>query len=310
MTSARSRLKPNLTTLVVAVVCLLIGILLAHAWRSGDTVGAEPSTLVPQGIASLEDAFVQIAETAEPSVVTVQTETTRIVTSRDPFEFFRSPLEDDPFFRRFFGEPRSEEPSEGQREYRSYGGGSGVGTAAIQLVKAAGGTAVVTAGAEEKCRRCCELGADVAVNYRDAEADWVAQAKRITAGEGVDVVLDSIGAPYLERNLAALKPGGRLVLIGLMGGAKGEIGLGPLLIRRLQLIGSTLRARPAEEKAPIVEYFQQRFGAALERGEIGPVVDRVLPLEQAKTTVEDALEDMAARGCTRASISARPIPLT
>jgi putative PIG3 family NAD(P)H quinone oxidoreductase len=162
-----------------------------------------------------------------------------------------------------------------------HGGGSGVGTAAIQLVKAAGGTAVVTAGTEEKCRRCCELGADLAVNYRDAEADWVAQAKQMTGGEGVDVVLDSIGAPYLERNLAALKPGGRLVVIGLMGGAKGEIGLGPLLIRRLQLIGSTLRARPAEEKASIVAYFLQRFGAALERGEIGPTVDRVLPLEQA-----------------------------
>jgi putative PIG3 family NAD(P)H quinone oxidoreductase len=172
-----------------------------------------------------------------------------------------------------------------------HGGGSGIGTAAIQLVKAAGGTVVVTAGTEEKCRRCRELGADVAVNYRagggeadgggQGNGDWAAQAKQATGGQGVDVVLDSIGAPYLARNLSVLKVGGRLVVIGLMGGAKGEIALGALLMRRLQLIGSTLRARPVEEKASIVEFFQQRFGAALERGEIGPVVDRVLPLEQA-----------------------------
>ena len=160
-----------------------------------------------------------------------------------------------------------------------HGGGSGIGTAAIQLVKAAGGRIVVTAGSEEKCARCRELGADLAVNYRDG--DFVAACRELTGGRGVDVVLDSIGAPYLARNLAALAVGGRLALIGLMGGARGEIDLGPLLVRRLQLIGSTLRARPVAEKAAIVAGFAARFGPALADGRIRPIVDRVLPLEQA-----------------------------
>jgi putative PIG3 family NAD(P)H quinone oxidoreductase len=160
-----------------------------------------------------------------------------------------------------------------------HGGGSGIGTAAIQLVKAAGATVVITAGSEEKCRRCRELGADAAVDYRTG--DFVAEARGATGGRGVDVVLDSIGAPYLERNLAALAAGGRLVLIGLMGGARAEVNLGALLTRRLHVIGSTLRARPAEEKAAIVSGFLARFGSALEKGEIGPVVDRVLPLAAA-----------------------------
>ncbi len=160
-----------------------------------------------------------------------------------------------------------------------HGGGSGIGTAAIQLVKAAGGTIVVTVGSEEKRGRCLELGADVAVDYRDG--DFAAKALEATGGKGVDVVLDSIGAPYLRPNLDALAPGGRLVLIGLMGGAKGEIGLGQLLMRRLHVIGSTLRARPVEEKAALVAGFEERFGAALAAGDISPVVDRVLDLADA-----------------------------
>jgi len=160
-----------------------------------------------------------------------------------------------------------------------HGGGSGIGTAAIQLVKAAGGRIVVTAGSDEKCERCRALGADVAVNYRTG--DFAAACREATGGRGVDVVLDSIGAAYLEQNLASLAVGGRLVLIGLMGGAKAEIGLGALLARRLQVIGSTLRTRSKEEKACIAAGFAARFGPALARGEIRPVVDRVLPLERA-----------------------------
>ena len=159
-----------------------------------------------------------------------------------------------------------------------HGGGSGIGTAAIQLVKHSGGTIVVTAGSDAKCERCRGLGADAAINYRTG--DFVAAAREASGGQGVDVLLDSIGAAYLEQNLAALTTGGRLVLIGLMSGAKAEIGLGPLLMRRLQVIGSTLRARPVEEKAAIVAAFQARFGSALEKGKIRPVVDRVLPLEE------------------------------
>jgi putative PIG3 family NAD(P)H quinone oxidoreductase len=160
-----------------------------------------------------------------------------------------------------------------------HGGGSGIGTATIQLAKAAGATCVVTAGSEAKCQRCLELGADVAVNYQSG--DFVAAAKEATGGQGVDVVLDSIGAKYLESNLAALAVGGRLVLIGLMGGAKAEISLGALLARRLQVIGSTLRARPDTEKAELVSAFVARFGPDLEAGRIGPIVDRVLPLADA-----------------------------
>ncbi len=160
-----------------------------------------------------------------------------------------------------------------------HGGGSGIGTTAIQLVKRVGGTIIVTAGDDAKCERCLELGADRAVNYRDG--DFVAAVREQTDGRGVDVVLDSIGARYLERNLAALAVEGRLVLIGLMGGSKSEIALATLLVRRLQLIGSTLRARSVADKAATIAGFEARFGAALAEGAIRPVIDRVLPLAQA-----------------------------
>ncbi len=160
-----------------------------------------------------------------------------------------------------------------------HGGGSGIGTAAIQMVKAAGGHTVVTAGTDEKCAQCLALGADRAVNYRTG--DFAAEAKAATGGRGVDVVLDSIGAPYLAKNLASLATGGRLVVIGLMGGAKAELGLGDLLVRRLSVIGSTLRTRSVEEKAELVAGFRARFFAALEEGRLAPVIDRVLPLAAA-----------------------------
>jgi putative PIG3 family NAD(P)H quinone oxidoreductase len=160
-----------------------------------------------------------------------------------------------------------------------HGGGSGVGTAAIQLVKQAGGRVAVTAGSEDKCKRCRELGADLAVNYRSE--DFVAAVREFTGGRGVDVVLDSIGAPYFERNLRALASGGRLVLIGLLGGAKGEVHLGPLIARHLHVIGSSLRGRSSVEKAALVSAFEARFGAALAAGQIAPIIDRVLPLSEA-----------------------------
>jgi putative PIG3 family NAD(P)H quinone oxidoreductase len=160
-----------------------------------------------------------------------------------------------------------------------HGGGSGIGTAAIQLVKAAGGHVIATAGSEEKCVRARALGADRAVNYRSG--DFVAAARELTGGAGIDVVLDPIGAAYLARNLAALRTGGRLVVIGLMGGAKAELSLAELLTRRLQVIGSTLRTRPDAEKAAIVAAFLQRFAPLLADGRLRPVVDRVLPLADA-----------------------------
>lgn len=161
-----------------------------------------------------------------------------------------------------------------------HGGGSGIGTAAIRMLGVAGAHILVTAGTDAKCERCRELGADRAVNYRTG--DFTEAAREATQGRGVDVVLDAIGAPYLEPNLKALAPGGRLVLIGLMGGAKGELNLARLLTRRLHVIGSTLRARPVEEKAALVRAFEERFGRDLAEGRLRPVVDRVLPLEEAE----------------------------
>lgn len=157
-----------------------------------------------------------------------------------------------------------------------HGGGSGVGTAAIQLIKAAGARALITAGSEDKCGRCLELGADVAIDYR--KENFAERVREETNGRGVDIVLDSIGASYLEANLASLATGGRLVLIGLMGGAKVEVNLAVLLAKRLHVVGSTLRTRSVEEKAAIAASFARRFGADLASGRLRPIVDRVLPL--------------------------------
>ncbi len=159
-----------------------------------------------------------------------------------------------------------------------HGGGSGIGTTTIDLVKRAGGRVIATAGSAEKCQRCLDLGADAVANYK--EDDWVETVRKATDGRGVDVVLDSIGGPYLERNLKSLAIDGSLVLIGLMGGAKAEIPLGLVLMRRLKLIGSTLRTRSVDEKAAIIEAFLTRFGADLEAGKIRPILDRTYPLEQ------------------------------
>lgn len=160
-----------------------------------------------------------------------------------------------------------------------HGGGSGVGTAAMALCREAGVKILVTAGSDQKCARCLELGADVAINYQTG--DFAEAVHTATRGAGVDVVLDSIGARYLASNLAVLAIGGRLVLIGLMGGARGEIDLAALLMKRVHVIGSTLRARPVAEKASIVRALLARFGEAIGAGRLRPIVDRVLPLDQA-----------------------------
>ena len=169
-----------------------------------------------------------------------------------------------------------------------HGGGSGVGTSAIQLIRAAGARAIVTAGSPEKCERCRALGADVAIDYR--KESFAERVREATGGQGVDVVLDSIGASYFADNLASLAVGGRLVLIGLMGGAKVEANLAVLLGKRISVIGSTLRTRSVAEKAAIVRAFETRFGANLADGSIAPVVDRVLPIE----AVADAHRRMKA----------------
>lgn len=160
-----------------------------------------------------------------------------------------------------------------------HGGASGVGTAAIQLLRATGNPVIVTAGAAEKCAACLELGASLAINYK--EDDFVAQVKEYTGGAGVDVILDMVGAAYLERNLNLLRLKGRLVFISMLSGGKTEIDLGSLMRRRLRMIGSVLRSRSLEEKVEIKERFMDLFWNQLEEGVIQPVIDSVYPITQA-----------------------------
>jgi len=159
-----------------------------------------------------------------------------------------------------------------------HGGSGGVGTAAIQLIKEAGGRVIVTAGSAERCARCRDVGADGAVDYH--KDDFENACNDATGGAGVDVVLDCIGGSYLEKNTRVLATDGRLVVIGLMGGTTGELDLRRLLSKRLQIIGSTLRALPAERKAEIVTSFSDRFGEALAAGRLRPVIDSVFPMDR------------------------------
>jgi putative PIG3 family NAD(P)H quinone oxidoreductase len=160
-----------------------------------------------------------------------------------------------------------------------HGGGSGVGTASIQLLGEAGARSIVTAGSDAKCEQCLKFGADVAINYK--AGPFAPQVKAATNNRGADVVLDSIGAAYLSANLEALAHSGALVLIGMMKGATAEIDLSTVIRRHLRIFGSTLRSQPSEAKAQIVAAFLERFEPALEAGRLRPPIYKVLPLEQA-----------------------------
>ncbi len=160
-----------------------------------------------------------------------------------------------------------------------HGGASGVGTAAIQLAHHAGCRVFTTAGSEDKLARCRELGADVAINYKTE--DFAERIKAHTDGQGVEVILDSIGAAYLERNVRSLKLCGRLVVIATMGGHQGELNLGLLLVKRLRVIGSVLRSRQLAEKIELKERFMAQFWSLLLDGTIEPVIDSIYPIEQA-----------------------------
>jgi tumor protein p53-inducible protein 3 len=160
-----------------------------------------------------------------------------------------------------------------------HGGASGVGTAAIQLVKKSGGHMIVTASTDAKVAGCLELGADLGINYRDE--DFVQRIRAYTGGRGVDIILDIVGAEYLERNLSLLNLRGRLVLVATLGGSRAEINLGMLMGRRLRIIGSVLRSRSLEEKVAIKDRFMAQFWPALEDGSIQPMIDSVFPVEQA-----------------------------
>ncbi len=160
-----------------------------------------------------------------------------------------------------------------------HGGGSGVGTASIQLLNLAGARTIITAGTDAKCEQCLQFGADIAINYNSGP--FAPKVKAATNDRGADVILDSIGGAYLMPNIEALAHGGRLVLIGLMKGAKSEIDLSQVLRRHLRIFGSTLRTRSVAEKAQIVAAFLERFGRELEAGAIRPPIYRTLPIAEA-----------------------------
>jgi len=160
-----------------------------------------------------------------------------------------------------------------------HGGGSGIGTMAIQLGRAAGAFVLVTAGSAAKLDRCAELGADAGINYR--EGDFVEAVRAATDGHGADVILDLMGASYLSRNVDALAVNGRLVVIGLQGGTKAELDLGMLLGKRAAILATTLRARPRAEKDAIVAAVREHVWPLIEAGTVRPVVDRVLPIADA-----------------------------
>ncbi|MET9447426.1 NAD(P)H-quinone oxidoreductase [Streptomyces cinerochromogenes] len=160
-----------------------------------------------------------------------------------------------------------------------HGGSSGIGTMAIQLAKAVGAKVAVTAGTKEKLDRCAELGADVLINYR--EQDFVEEIRQATGGAGADVILDNMGAKYLDRNVQALAVNGRLAIIGMQGGAKGELNIGALLGKRAAISATSLRARPLDEKAAIVAAVREHVWPLLAAGHVRPVVDRELPMPQA-----------------------------
>ncbi|MCK6527392.1 NAD(P)H-quinone oxidoreductase [Myxococcota bacterium] len=157
-----------------------------------------------------------------------------------------------------------------------HAGAGGVGTAAIQLCARAGVRCVVTVGSPEKARRCLELGAARAVVR--GEEEFEVAVRDASGGRGADVVLDPVGGPWLDRNLRVLAPGGRLVVIGLLGGRTGTLDVGRLLVKRLRVIGSTLRSLPEHEKSDVLDGLWRRFGEDAKARRIGPVIHRFLPL--------------------------------
>jgi putative PIG3 family NAD(P)H quinone oxidoreductase len=160
-----------------------------------------------------------------------------------------------------------------------HAGGSGVGTAAIQLARVTGATPFTTAGADFKLARCRELGAELTVNYK--KEDFLPRVLDATGGEGVHLILDPVGADYFMRNLQALRRQGRLVHIGTLSGSRTDVDLRLILGQRLRLVGSTLRTRPVAEKIRITRDFTARFWPLLRSGELEPIIDTTFPLPEA-----------------------------
>jgi len=160
-----------------------------------------------------------------------------------------------------------------------HGGAGGIGTFAIQLTKALGARVVTTAGSPEKLELCRELGADLAIDYR--EQDFVEVVAEMTEGHGVDVILDNMGASYLSRNLDALATEGRLVVIGFQGGSRAELDLRTLFHKRAAVFSASLRARPVGEKTTICAEVAEHVWPLVADGSIRPVIGSTLPLSEA-----------------------------
>jgi putative PIG3 family NAD(P)H quinone oxidoreductase len=160
-----------------------------------------------------------------------------------------------------------------------HGGSSGIGTTAIQLAQAFGARVFATAGSADKCRACEQLGADLAINYH--EQDFVTAVRDATGGRGVDVILDMVAGDYLPRNVEALATDGRLVIIGLQGGAKAYIDANPILRKRLTITGSTLRPRTAAEKGAIADGLREHVWPLIDSGRVRVVVHATFPLTRA-----------------------------
>jgi NADPH2:quinone reductase len=159
------------------------------------------------------------------------------------------------------------------------GGSSGIGVTAIQMATALGHRVFVTAGTDDKCRACENLGAERGINYRSE--DFVEVVKSLTGGKGANVILDMVAGPYVNRELQCLADDGRLVIIALLGGASGEINFGEVLRRRLVITGSTLRPRPVTFKRHIAQQLRTQVWPLLESGRIKPVIYKTFSLEQA-----------------------------
>lgn len=160
-----------------------------------------------------------------------------------------------------------------------HGGSSGIGTIAIQLAHVLGSHVLATAGSAEKCAACERLGAERAINYR--EPDFVAAVLETTGGRGVDVVLDMVGGDYLSRNIDALALEGRLVQIALQAGSTAELNMAPLLVKRLTITASTLRARSVEEKGAVAAAVRANVWPLLESGAVKPIIHTTFPLRAA-----------------------------
>ncbi|WP_100964817.1 NAD(P)H-quinone oxidoreductase [Bosea sp. FBZP-16] len=165
-----------------------------------------------------------------------------------------------------------------------HGGSSGIGSTAIQLAKNAGATVYATAGSAEKCDFCRSLDADEAIDYR--ASDFVDEVKRLTEGRGVDVVLDMVGGPYIQRNLGILALEGRLVQIAFLQSSRADLDLMNVMLRRLTLTGSTLRARSVALKAEIAAHLRRDVWPLLEAGTVKPIIHATFPLEQARQAHE------------------------